>query len=35
MNPASSSAATVRTILRGERPLVGIGLIAAGVCSVQ
>lgn len=34
MNPASSSAATVRAVLPGERPLVGIGLMAAGVCTL-
>lgn len=34
MNPASSSTATARTVLPGERPLVGIGLMAAGVCTL-
>ncbi len=34
MNPAPSSAATARAVLPGERPLVGIGLMAAGVCTL-
>jgi drug/metabolite transporter (DMT)-like permease len=34
MSPNAPSAATNRTGLPGERPLVGIGLMAAGVCTL-
>lgn len=34
MTPAPASAATARAVLPGERPLVGIGLMAAGVCTL-
>lgn len=34
MNPASTSATTAVAVLPGERPLVGIALMAAGVCTL-